>query len=529
MISNRVNGIRRLAGAVLVLGSVGGVPLARAQTVERTDTPRKGDVRVSFEPRIDTWDQIFTNNGEERLGSPFTTDSVGPLQIPMLGRLEQDVRTASGIGSYVPTLGAGTLNVYQEKRVTPLGVEVGLTSRFSLSVNVPIVRVATRSNVQLAQGSANLGANPLATSAGSVQQYATFFGQFNAALTTLQNNINAGMYGCAGNPACAASATLAQGQAVRDALERTIYGVGAVQNPFVPLAGSAAGVAIDASIAQLQAQLSGVYDVPGFTSTLLLATDTLAAPAGFNDFLTGITGANGSIFGFGYNPLGYNWHYGLGNIELEAKYRMVERPHYALAIAAIGRLPTATRDTTLDFLGIPVADLEPGFEGRVLQELIVAKHVWLNLALRGGVQLPGTAARRVAPFDALFVPYQATTTLNWDPGDYFAIDFAPLYRFTPHFGVGLTTAFWSRGADHYSYRTAEDSVALAAAQGFATPAAILDAGTAQQWVRVGFAMTYAGPVVEGGFTVEETVSASGDVVPAAVVYRLRLRISHKLF
>ncbi|HUL49776.1 MAG TPA: hypothetical protein VLT79_07185 [Gemmatimonadales bacterium] len=524
-----MNGIRRLAGAVLVLVSLAPARGARAQTIERTDTPRKGDVRVSFEPRIDTWDQLFTSNGERTLGSPFTTDSVGPAQIPMLGRLEQDVRTASGIGNYVPTLGAGTLTVYQEKRVTPLGIEVGLSNRFSFSVNVPIVRVSTRSNIALAQGSANLGANPLATSAGSVQQYATFFGQFNAALTTLQNNINAGMYGCASNPGCAANATLAQGRAVRDALERTIYGVGAVQNPFVPLSRSPAGMAIDTSIAHLQQQLSAAYNVPGFSATLLLPDDTLAPPAAFDAFVGEVVGQNSAIFGFGYNPLGYNWHYGLGNIELEAKYRFVEGPHYALAVAGIGRLPTATRDTTLDFLGIPVADFEPGFEGRVLQELIVAKHLWLNLALRGGVQLPGTASRRVAPFDALFVPYQATTTLNWDPGDYVGVDFAPLYRFTPHFGVGVTTAFWSRGADHYSYRTAQDSVALAAAQGFATPAAILDAGTSQQWVRVGFAMTYAGPVVEGGFTVEETVSGSGEVVPAAIVYRLRLRISHKLF
>jgi hypothetical protein len=60
------------------------------------------------------------------------------------------------------------------------------------------------------------------------------------------------------------------------------------------------------------------------------------------------------------------------------------------------------------------------------------------------------------------------------------------------------------------------------------PASVLDEGTAQHRLRLGFAVTYHGATVEGGFSIEQTVSGGGRV-PAATVYRLVLRTSRKLF
>jgi len=57
---------------------------------------------------------------------------------------------------------------------------------------------------------------------------------------------------------------------------------------------------------------------------------------------------------------------------------------------------------------------------------------------------------------------------------------------------------------------------------------VLDAGTSQRWLRLGFAVTYHAPGVEGGFSIEQTVSGAG-VVPAATVYRIVFRTSKKLF
>ncbi len=508
----------------------GGAALA-AQTVERTDTPRQGALRVTFDPRIFTWDHQYTGAGLESLGAPLSGDTIGARHIPLLAPLQQDVRTASGVPDFVASLGRGLMSVYLEKRVTPVTAELGVTKRLSLAVTLPIVRVATRAALRLSQGSANLGPNPLATQGGAVQQYSSFFGQFNTALTQLADSVATGHYGCPGtSPQCmGAQALLARGAEVRDALQRAIYGAGGVESPFVPLASSSAGVKIDSTVADIQQQLGTTYHVSGFTNAILLAADTLASPADFNAFLQGAVGGNGAVFGWGYNGLRSSWHYGLGDLEVEAKYRVIAGSSYAAALGVLARLPTGRRDTTLEVLEPSIADHQLDFEGRVIQELTLAGRLWLNLAIRAGTQRPGTRARRVAPLDAFLVPYEATTVLSWDPGDYAAVDFAPLYRFAPQFAAGVTAGYWTKRADRYGYRSAQDSITIATALGAPTPASVLDQGTSERWVRLGVALSYLGPTVEGGFTVEHTVSGAGGRVAAATVYRLVLRVSRQIF
>jgi len=54
---------------------------------------------------------------------------------------------------------------------------------------------------------------------------------------------------------------------------------------------------------------------------------------------------------------------------------------------------------------------------------------------------------------------------------------------------------------------------------------VLDAGTALRWTRLGVAMTYATADLEGSFSVEQTVSGSGGLVPVATVFRIVMRTS----
>jgi len=108
------------------------------------------------------------------------------------------------------------------------------------------------------------------------------------------------------------------------------------------------------------------------------------------------------------------------------------------------------------------------------------------------------------------------------------VDIAPLVRLAPEFAVGVTAGYFSKRRDHYAFQSPQDSVALATRMGFATPANVLDAGTGQRWLRLGFAVTYHTPGVEGGFSIEQTVSGAG-LVPGATIYRLVLRATRKLF
>ena len=531
MIPRNKNGIRLRADAVFLMRVLLAIPAlvspiltdgASAQSVDRTDTPKRGQLRVTFDPRILAWSREFTSNGLEPLGAPLTGDTIGALHIPVVARLQQDLRIASGMPGFIASIGQGAFSARAEVRVTPITAELGLTNRLSFAITLPVVRTASRTFFKLSPTGAALGANPLARVSGADGQYAAFFNQFTTALAQLSDSIGSGHYGCPSSPQCAqAQSFLSEGQAIRDALDRTVYGVGATGSPFVPLDGSDVGIGIDNTISQLQSQLQSTYHVGGFTNAFLLSTDTLTT-AVFASLL------NDTSYGFGYRPLRNTWRYGLGDLALQAKYR-IGGGRYAAAIAGLVRLPTGARDSALEVLDLPIADHQTAFEATVTQELTVAKRLWLNLAVRAGTAVGSTRARRVAPPDAFLVPYQAMTVLNWDVGDYLAIDFAPLYRFTSAFAVGFTAGYRTKRADHYSYQSEQDSVALGLRLGTPIPASVLDQGTAQRSLRIGLAVSYVGPKMEGGFTVEQTVSGAGGPVPAATVFRIVLRRAFQLF
>ena len=502
-----------------------GVSLA-AQTVERADVAGHGKLRVTFDPRIVGWDAQFVNGARLPLGLPLTGNTVGATAIPVVARLEQDVRVASGVPGFVANLGQSLLSVRQERRTTPITAELGLSDRLSLSVSVPIVRVATRAHLQISSKGANLGLNPfLRGVANSGASYGAFFTQFDTSLARLDANIAGGGYGCPASRQCAAQAFLDSARGVRTALYQMVHGAGQTGSPFMPLDSSDGGRGIVQVVSYLQTRDSAAFNVTGFRDSFLLAHDTLSA-----DLVAGAI--VDSAYGFGYRGLPYrnSFRLGLGDIEVAAKYRLAASAHYAAALVGLLRLPTAQRDSDDDWLRQGLGDHQMDVEGRFIQELFVGSRLWLNVAVRGGIQRPGTRVRRVAPFGAILVPFAATAQLAWDPGDYAGVDVAPLYRLNPRFAAGLTASYWIKQQDRYTFRSAQDSLDLAARLGAPTSAALLDEGTAERRLRFGVAVTYVGPSFEGGFSIEQTVSGgTAGVTPAAPVYRIVMRTTRKLF
>src|SRR5438874_1711662 len=526
------HGIRHAAGAVLLMRTLrivillvspaltGGAMLA-AQAVERTDVPARGVLRLTFDPRIMTWNDQFTDAGRMKLGAALSGDTVGGRYIPVVARLEQNVRVASGLAGFVARLGAGLLSVRQERRTYPIRAELGLGDRLSVSLMVPMVRVSTRASLQLSSRGANLGVNPLVVNAlGARGTDSTFFAQFDTALARLDQQVG----GCSAPPApCAARDSSAHWHAVRDALHGSVYGMGQTGSPFLPLDTSIAGKAIDSAVARIQQGLTVTFGIGGFDTTVALASDTLTG-ATFEQLLLS-PDPNG--FGYATVPFMRNFRYRVGDVELAAKYRLLAGTHYAAAVQALVRLPTGAKDSASELLRQSIGDHQLDLEGRLIQELSVGP-LWLNLAIRAGVRRPGTRVRRVAPWDAFLVPAAATADLRWDPGDYVAVDVAPLIRLAPEFAAGFTAGYFSKARDHYAFQSPQDSVALATRLGFATPASVLDQATSQRWLRLGFSVTYHAPNVEGGFSIEQTVSGAG-LVPGVTVYRIVLRTTRKFF
>src|SRR5204863_397578 len=106
----------RLLLLALVPALTGGAKIA-AQAVERSDVPGRGMLRVTFDPRTVGWDAQVVNGARLPLGLALTGDTVGPAAIPVVARLEQDVRVAPGgrgivqVVSYLQTRDSAAFNV----------------------------------------------------------------------------------------------------------------------------------------------------------------------------------------------------------------------------------------------------------------------------------------------------------------------------------------------------------------------------------------------------------------------------------
>jgi hypothetical protein len=366
--------------------------LVRAQAGPRTDTPGAGHLRVTFEPVITTWERQFSDDGhEQRIGSSLFSETHPPFICTSVKGF------VTCRYNFTPVL------VREERRVTPLALDFGITNRIAVGVSVPLVRVNTRAGFQL-------------DSAG---------------------------------------------------------------NPGAP-----------------------------------------AAAARLDTILTDTTYAFEPVVGTSRRR-----RFFAGDVEVNAKYRVLESGNYALSGAVVVRLPTGHQDSPNNLFDQSTGDHQTDIELQVAQELTLFDRLWLNALVRAGRQQPGTRERRVGPQSVLLIPHAALATLNWDPGDYLGVDVAPMLRLSKVFGVGFTAGYWTQQRDRYTYRTPQDSSDVATRLGAPVSAAVLDAGTALRWTRLGVAMTYAGSDVEGSLSIEQTVSGSGGLVPVATVFRIVMRTS----
>ena len=89
---------------------------------------------------------------------------------------------------------------------------------------------------------------------------------------------------------------------------------------------------------------------------------------------------------------------------------------------------------------------------------------------------PAPASRQVGPQDELLLPHAALANLNWDPGDYARLDFAPMLRLGGEYAFGFTMGYYRQKQDRYTYRTAQDSIDVATHLGAPISASVLERG-----------------------------------------------------
>ena len=509
-----------LAAAVLRL-----VSSLAAQAVDRTDTPRRGALRVTFDPETMTWERNFTPTGRAGIGAALTGDSAAAV-LHSVALIQQDTRTLTGLAGYIASLGHDLLAIRAERRVMPIGLEYGISNRLSLGVMLPIVRVQVRAGYTLHPPGANVGFGP--RSSADSARYTAFFNNLDVALLQLQDSISNGHYGCTGSPpTCRAQAVYDSAQALRQVLDHAVFGTPDTAARYLPVAGSDAGRQITALIAGLQHALADTFHVSSFSNdAFLLPATSIADPA---DIAALYAARTDSLDLAPYGDTPRRLRFFAGDVEVQAKLRLLVSEDAAAAAAFVVRLPTGHQDSPNDPFDISTGDHQTDLEGRFTGEVTLLHRLWLNGSLRVARQLPGPRVRRVGPADDPFLPVTSLARLRWDPGDYIALDVAPMFRFSRRFAAGITASYYAQGQDRYGFFSPQDSVAFATQIGGPADVSVLDAGTAIRWTRLGVAVTYAGPRLEGGFSVEQTVSGAGGLVPVATLFRIVIRQTILLF
>src|SRR5512143_3240662 len=324
---------RPLFSLSIAAAAIVSLPTGRltAQAVERTDTPRRGALRVTFDPRITTWEEVFTPGGRQPLGAAFAGDSLTQWQ-PARARAQGTVRAATGLAGYVARLGGSLLAIRSERRVTPIELEYGLTNRLSLGATIPIVRVEVRERFREKPEGSNVGALP------DPSGYATFFTSLNTALTQLNDSIAAGAYGCPSSPLCA----------------RALNGNPDTIAMFLPTAGSEAGRQISAIVSGLSRALADTFNIAAFSSGTFLLPE-VPVPGSATATILGdrLTSLGLAPFG-GSTPR--HLRYFAGDAEVAAKYRLLSADAYAAAVALVVRLPTGHQDSPNDAFDLATGD-----------------------------------------------------------------------------------------------------------------------------------------------------------------------------
>ena len=501
----------RCLGALVCLA----VPsVARAQLAPVGAPP--GVLRFELDGAFDSWDKRFRDGRKEGLGASFTSPASGSDLLP-LATYDAILQRVTGLGTARLNLGALTTDAQADVATAILGLTLGVTRNIAVFGRLPLSRARVQSDIDLGAGG-NAGFNP-GTSAQD-----PFFAQFDAALTTLQTQIEAGTYD--GDPArrALADATLDDGAALFDDLF-TLLGDPATASALIPTGGSEVGAAIGSRVSTLQTTLASSLGVGGFSTGPALPTETIAG-AELEALLSDPSGPFGIQTGESEVMYRGDTEAGLA-ITIADRWDVgTRRGGFRAAAEGLIRFPTGVRARTDRAFAIGTGDGQTDVEVRGTMDLGSGN---LGVRLEGGYnrQLAADVATRVAPPTQAFPVRSLLTNVRLDPGDVTTLAIRPFFRLARSFALIGSLERWSKGVDEVAYASDADAI-----PGVEPSVLALDTDASATIVSVG--VTYSNPgalrpggtglPVDAGWTYERVVSASGGIVPDVHRVRARLRL-----
>ncbi|HEX7123048.1 MAG TPA: hypothetical protein VF178_11805, partial [Gemmatimonadaceae bacterium] len=493
-----------------------------------------------------------TGDGTEPLGTDFSLQALDASIIESLNGLAPRLSTLTG--GPVPSLTLGGLEVRLEQTeyITPITLELGLTSRLAVRAVIPYVK--NRVEVFPAPNTArtgNMGVNPaLEVPAARMQN-----GLVVSQLTTAANRLNAELARCLGStdPSCsainadrAAASTLAQNALAAASAVASVYGTAsAAGSPLVPVAQTSIHQSILARLATFETQFTNFLGAPQ-SGTWISAAPVAAPPIAMADFQRVLTAP---VFGIAGRPLADVEHSHLGDIEVGAKLVLFDtfghipgRPTprrtlgLRMAVAGLYRLPTGQRDRTDDFADIGTGDVQPDIEARGFLDVMLGRAFWTSAVIRYARQLSDETTLRITdapgmPFPARFRQQTATRDL----GDVFEFEISPRVAPNETFSLSANYHYRSKAADTYSGFSG--TVPGADGAPVMLDASTLGIQTATHQQRVGMALTFSTVRAYGErrsrwpmeVSLAHTQIIAGEGVPKTFATTVTFRVYRRLF
>ena len=393
----------------------------------------RGIVRLGFAPTWTRFDQRYRADGDpESLAADLSTDTLGVSQLAILGPLQEQLESLTGLPDVRVSLGRTRADHDASILTMPLSGEIGIGRRLSLGVIVPIVR--TRSQVWLSPNPSlnegNVGINPALDSDAARDRNETLLAQFASAIEALEGLIEACEDPANPDPRCPQARTPAARQLANDAFDFAT-GINDAYSEtgslFVPLANSALDTAIRARITSFAQSFAG-YAISDITSSGP-AGATIAGSADLERILTD------STFGLRAQPLTTRTLTFIGDIEVGAKLQLVNtvrrdtRQRYGSgvrgAVGGILRLGTGRANDPDDFGDIPTGDGQHDVEGRMYWDFLLGSHFALGVVGRYVWQLPDREVMRITGPHQPFAAYWRRHEVERDVGDIVDVEVTP--------------------------------------------------------------------------------------------------------
>ena len=441
----------RLALASLALGAGLLAPKGPLTAQITPVTVPKGQLRWDFSGQLESWDARWRDGVREEAAADFARANLDRTFIPGLGEAEQRLQRITGLSQLNLSLGRSIASQIVNRGTRGIGGAFGLTKSITLFGSVPFVSVKIESRFLIDTATSTLGANPGAA------QFATFLNQLGAAVGALQTRITSGAFDGDPNLKAQAQARLSYGQMLLAEL------IGLLSEPttasaFLPLGTSPVGAALLSQIRSFQAELAGLFGVPGFTAALSLPTRRADVDA-FTNYLTDPTGPIIS------RPLDETpYLIRMGDIEVGAAWRLVDRfpaarfgSGFRATLDGTVRLRTAQLDRQDRFLDLGTGDRQPDVELNLTTDFAFGR---LGLRMVGGynLQLPGNQNRRVTSPDQPIARATTQAGVRRDPGDVIRVSARPFIRLATHLSVYGAVDYWTRQLDRFEYAAGQPPV-----------------------------------------------------------------------